>query len=135
MRWSHPELGEVSADELIDLAETTGLIVPLGERLLLEACRAAARWRRLPGGETVNVSALQLADDGFVDAVERALTDSALPADQLCLELTETRLLTAGPQVADVIERLGQLGINLALDDFGTGYSSLAHLRISRPRY
>lgn len=132
VRWNHPQLGPISAPELIDVAESTGLIVALGARLLLDACSAAARWQQLPAGAdinvAVNVSAMQLVDDGFAATVEHALEVSGLPPNQLCLELTETRLLTAGPRAIDTIECVGALGVNLMLDNFGTGYSSLSHL-------
>jgi diguanylate cyclase (GGDEF)-like protein len=132
VRWPHPELGAVSAPELISAAELTGLIVPLGAALLTDACATAEPWARAgtrPGIElSVNVSALQVADPSFLAIVEQALERSGFPPEQLSLELTESRLLEATALAAETLHRLAALGIKLAIDDFGTGYSSLAYL-------
>jgi diguanylate cyclase len=99
VRWPHPQLGSVSAAELIGTAEVTGLIVPLGAALLSEACRSTSRWVRGNGGSgielCVNVSALQLTDPSFLPLVDVALERSEFPPHRLCLELTESRLLEA----------------------------------------
>jgi diguanylate cyclase (GGDEF)-like protein len=133
VRWEHPTSGTLPPAEFIPVAEETGLIVPLGARVLREACRQAAAWRALPQGAglevSVNLSARQLADADLVATVTAALGDSGLPAEALWLEITESTVMadaeTAGRALAD----LRALGIRLAIDDFGTGYSSLAQLR------
>jgi diguanylate cyclase (GGDEF)-like protein len=132
VRWPHPQLGAVSAAELIGTAEVTGLIVPLGAALLSEACRNTSPWVRGDGGSSidlcVNVSALQLTDPSFLPLVDLALERSDFPPHRLCLELTESRLLEAAGAAQATLSRLAALGVKLAIDDFGTGYSSLAYL-------
>jgi diguanylate cyclase (GGDEF)-like protein len=133
-RWRHPERGLVSPAEFIPLAEQTGLIVPLGRRLLAEACRyvrtlAAPQDGRAEVGLSVNVSGAQLHDPRLVDHVAEALAASGLDPGLLTLELTETMLVDdLQPSVARLHD-LKALGVRLALDDFGTGYSSLGYLR------
>ena len=131
LRWEHPTLGMLPPGEFIPLAEGSGSIVPIGAFVLREACLYGKRL----GGETgralemaVNVSARQLQHPDFVQHVEDALAVSALPPEQLVLEITESVLIDTG----DVEERLASLrakGIKIALDDFGTGYGSLAYLQ------
>jgi diguanylate cyclase (GGDEF)-like protein len=132
VRWPHPQLGPVSATELIGTAEVTGLIVPLGAALLSEACRTTSRWARGDGGMgidlCVNVSALQLTDPNFLALVDLALERWDFPPHRLCLELTESRVLEAAGAAQATLSRLASLGVRLAIDDFGTGYSSLAYL-------
>ena len=117
----------------IPAAEETGLIEPLGLWVLRESCRVAARWPRLPSGASVgisvNVSARQLQEAGFVDDVRRALADSGLGADALTLEITESVIAQQRESLSSTLESLRALGVRLALDDFGTGYSSLSQLR------
>jgi diguanylate cyclase (GGDEF)-like protein len=132
VRWDHPRLGAVGAQELITAAENAGLIAPLGDALLRDACTAAARW--LSGPKTddlviaVNVSPLQLAEAHFVESVARALDLAGLDASHLCLELTESQTLAAGGVTLDTLHGLHELGVRLTIDDFGTGYSSLSYL-------
>jgi diguanylate cyclase (GGDEF)-like protein len=132
VRFSHPDLGDVGAQELITAAENAGLISRLGEVLLRDACSAASRWLAAPEGDalvvSVNVSPLQLAEASFVDTVARALDLSGLDASHLCLELTESQMLAAGGTPLDSLYELHDLGVRLAIDDFGTGYSSLSYL-------
>ena len=132
VRFSHPNLGDVDAQELVTAAENAGLIAQLGEALLRDACSAAARWRAGPGGEdlivAVNVSPLQLAEASFVDTVERALHLGGFDAAHLCLEVTESQMLAAGGTTLDSLQALHDLGVRLTIDDFGTGYSSLSYL-------
>lgn len=131
MRWASPGVGMVSPGAFIPLAEETGLIVELGRWALEEACRQASRWARdeLPARVGVNVSALQLADAGFVGDVERALSESGLPAGLLELEITESAVMENRRLAAERMEALRRMGVEFALDDFGTGSSSLAYLK------
>ncbi|MDT0166405.1 EAL domain-containing protein [Actinotalea sp. AC32] len=117
--------------EFVPVAEAGGLIGALGAHVLREACRQSARWRA-QGHDlllSVNVAAGQLVDGGFVDVVDRALADSGLPPDRLCLEITESALVAHGAGGQDTLLGVEALGVRLAVDDFGTGYSSLAYLR------
>jgi diguanylate cyclase (GGDEF)-like protein/PAS domain S-box-containing protein len=118
----------------LDVAEECGLIVPLGSRVLHEACAQAARWAAelgpaAPRRVTVNVSARQLAHPGMVGDAAEALAASGLEPHRLCLELTENALIEASPATGLTIECLRTLGVALAIDDFGTGYASLAYLK------
>jgi diguanylate cyclase (GGDEF)-like protein len=131
-RWQHPLQGYVSPAVFIPLAERNGLIVAIGDWILRAACREAAKW--LYDGErprtiAVNVSPAQIMQAGFVEKVQAALLEADLPAELLCIEITES--LFIGDRTAEVIavlNRLNDMGITLALDDFGTGYSSLGYL-------
>ncbi|CDF84522.1 diguanylate cyclase domain-containing protein [Pseudomonas knackmussii B13] len=132
LRWQHPELGAISPARFIPIAEESGLIVPLGEWTLRQACRQAAQWRTAGIGVprvAVNLSPLQLHHHSLEDAVRRALQDASLPASALELELTESSLIADTAQVLHTLESLKRLGIKLSIDDFGTGYSSLGYLR------
>jgi diguanylate cyclase (GGDEF)-like protein/PAS domain S-box-containing protein len=134
LRWHHPELGVVSPDRFIPIAEDTGLIVMIGRWVLDEACRQAGQWREeLPGSDeismAVNVSGRQLASANLVQHVAQALNASGLPPGALVLELTETVLVDDPDLAARRLQELRRLGVRLAVDDFGTGYSSLSYLR------
>jgi diguanylate cyclase (GGDEF)-like protein len=127
LRWQHPRYGWVEPGEFIPLAEETGLIVPLDEWVLRRACAEAKGWPasvRL----AVNLSATQLGRDGLEAVIQTALSDSALPAPQLELEITETALMDDPDRALACVQSLRSLGLGIALDDFGTGYSSLAQL-------
>jgi diguanylate cyclase (GGDEF)-like protein/PAS domain S-box-containing protein len=133
VRWEHPERGSVSPAEFIPVAEESGLVIPLGARVLRAACDQVARWQRETGHDglrlTVNVSARQMAAPDFVDTVRECLTETGLHPDSLGLEITERLLLEETPATALTIELLQALGVRLLLDDFGTGYSSLRYLQ------
>ena len=131
MRWASPDVGMVSPGAFIPLAEETGLVVEMGRWALGEACRQARLWERqgLPARVGVNVSALQLADAGFVRDVEQALRASGLTPGLLELEITESAVMENRKQAAERMEALRRLGVEFALDDFGTGSSSLAYLK------
>jgi diguanylate cyclase (GGDEF)-like protein/PAS domain S-box-containing protein len=126
-RWRHPVKGFVPPAEFIPLAEETGLIVPLGERVLRKACATAKSWPRNVK-IAVNISAVQFAKSDLLDVVTRALVDTGLPAERLELEITETALLENESAALATLQQLRRLGISISLDDFGTGYSSLRYL-------
>jgi diguanylate cyclase (GGDEF)-like protein/PAS domain S-box-containing protein len=128
VRWNHPSLGLIPPLEFIGVAESTGLIVPLGRWVLTEACRQAVAWNR-PLKMAVNVSVRQFDSGDLAATVAEVLAVTGMPADRLCLEMTESVLLTDTDENLSRIVSLKALGIQLAMDDFGTGYSSLAYLR------
>ena len=130
VRWQHPELGLVSPEKFIPLAEETGLIVPLGEWVLQTACRQAAQWERkgTPLRQSVNLSARQLSERGLVQSVQRILDETGLSPHLLDLELTESALVAQGEAAVECLTALRALGVRISLDDFGTGYSSLSYL-------
>ena len=133
VRWQHPQHGLVPPLKFIPLAERSGLIIPLGEWVLNEACRQAQVWRkrnRMPSMVmAVNLSAVQFKRGNIVETVIQALERSGLPAENLELELTESILLDDVEVVMETLHRLKDIGIKLSIDDFGTGYSSLSYLK------
>jgi diguanylate cyclase (GGDEF)-like protein/PAS domain S-box-containing protein len=132
VRWQHPRRGLIAPGAFVPLAEETGLVVPLGWHVLAAACAEAAGWPARGGAGptlTVNVSARQLVEPGFVDAVSEVLARSGLAPARLLLELTESVLAQHdGPTLA-TLRGLKRLGVRLGIDDFGTGYSSLRYLQ------
>ncbi|SMH57641.1 EAL domain-containing protein [Azospirillum agricola] len=130
LRWNHPERGLIPPGDFIPIAEDSGLIVPIGEWVLRESCRQAARWHEsgLPLTVAVNLSARQLQRTDLVRTVTDALAGSGL--DPLCLELelTESTLIQNTDLVVENIRRLKALGVQLSIDDFGTGYSNLSYI-------
>ncbi|MEV4636871.1 EAL domain-containing protein [Actinoplanes sp. NPDC049548] len=133
VRWQHPVRGMISPMAFIPLAEATGLIVPLGRWVLTEACRQAMEWARQSGQPpvkmAVNVSVRQFDRSDLAAVVREVLTETGMPADKLCLEMTESVLMTDTEENLAQLVSLKALGVTLAIDDFGTGYSSLAYLR------
>ena len=134
VRWQHPERGLLSPADFIPPAEETGLIVPLGQCVLGEACLQAAAWQRRRGpGEplrmSVNVSAKELQHPGWAGEVASTLADTGLEPSYLVLELTESVLMEDAEATSARLEELRRLGVRIAIDDFGTGYSSLGYLR------
>ncbi|MDR7273586.1 putative bifunctional diguanylate cyclase/phosphodiesterase [Catenuloplanes atrovinosus] len=134
VRWRHPTRGVIPPDQFINLAEETGLIVQIGHWVLEEALRSAERWNRLvpsdrPRYVSVNVSARQFRNPGFMDSVRQVLAESGVPPRALLLEITESLLLRDDEQVWADLAALRQTGVRIAIDDFGTGYSSLSYLR------
>ena len=131
VRWRNPARGLLGPSEFIDLAEQTGLIVPIGEWVLHQACQQAQAWRVRRGALTiaVNVSARQLQDPGLVASIAKALLVSGLDPGALVLEITESATVDDTEGVIARLEELKALGVRLAIDDFGTGYSSLTYLR------
>jgi EAL domain-containing protein (putative c-di-GMP-specific phosphodiesterase class I) len=127
VRWEHPERGLLGPGDFVSLAEETGLIGAVGAWVLRQACALAASWATPGLLISVNVSARQLAGGDFTDLVATVLAETGLPADMLCLELTESAVVEHGAMAT--LEGLKRLGVRLAIDDFGTGWSSLGHLR------
>ena len=132
LRWEHPQQGLLLPEDFIELAEKTGLIIPIGEWVLNEACRQMRVW--FDEGYThwriaVNLSALQFCYSGLVDSVASALERHQLPANSLTLEITETTAMSDADASMTVLQRLSQMGVDLSIDDFGTGYSSLMYLK------
>jgi predicted signal transduction protein with EAL and GGDEF domain len=132
VRWQHPDLGLVFPKRFITLAEETGLVVPLGEWVLRNACRQAREWQQagLPAVPvSVNVSARHFTQRGFARSVARILEETGLEKRYLELELTENVLLEHAPATVDLVQELAELGVAICIDDFGTGYSSLSYLK------
>ena len=131
LRWNDRERGQVQPAHFIPLAEDTGLIVPIGEWVLREACRQAQAWRLAGLGPltmAVNLSARQFRQKGLVQLVSAVLAESGLPPECLELEITESTMMHRAEEAAAGLRDLHALGVQISLDDFGTGYSSLAYL-------
>ncbi|EJM60210.1 bifunctional diguanylate cyclase/phosphodiesterase, partial [Pseudomonas sp. GM48] len=132
LRWEHPTQGMLLPDKFIELAEKTGLIIPIGEWVLNEACRQMREW--YVQGYTdwriaVNLSAIQFCHSGLVQSVAKALAAHHLPANSLTLEITETTAMSDADASMRVLQELSDMGVDLSIDDFGTGYSSLMYLK------
>ncbi|WP_181420836.1 putative bifunctional diguanylate cyclase/phosphodiesterase [Rhodobacter viridis] len=128
LRWNHPDRGSVSPETFIPLAEEMGLIVPIGEWVLSEACAAAMTWPENLR-VAVNLSPVQLAHIGLAEAITASLARTGLAADRLELEITETVMMKETRATLATLERLKALGLRIAMDDFGAGYSSLRNLQ------
>jgi EAL domain-containing protein (putative c-di-GMP-specific phosphodiesterase class I) len=133
IRWNHPERGLVGPFDFIGFAEKHGLIVPIGAWVLDEACAAAQRLA--DGGDaatapfvSLNVSARQLVDDGFIEQAQRSLEQSSAAPQRIKVEVTESLLMSDPERASALLAEVKMLGVTLALDDFGTGYSSLSYL-------
>ncbi|MBH3430755.1 putative bifunctional diguanylate cyclase/phosphodiesterase [Pseudomonas alkylphenolica] len=132
LRWEHPQHGLLLPDRFISLAEKTGLIIPIGEWVLDEACRQMRAW--IDEGYSdwriaVNLSAIQFCHSGLVESVAKVLARHQLPANNLTLEITETTAMHDADASLAVLQRLSDMGVDLSIDDFGTGYSSLMYLK------
>ena len=138
IRWNHPRRGLLMPGEFIGVAEDSGLIVPMGEWVLTEACRQAVAWQRERSvaeknnpalAMSVNVSAHQLLDPTFPGRVATVIDGSGIDPDCLWLEITESALMSNKEHAATTLQHLRDLGLHLVIDDFGTGYSSLSRLK------
>ena len=132
IRWQHPTRGLIAPMDFIPLAEETGLIIPIGEWVLNEACRQAQSWRASglrPLRVAVNLSAQQFRQKNLVEVVRSALSAARLEARYLELELTESAVMHDAEQSIEILRQLSALGVRISVDDFGTGYSSLSYLR------
>ncbi|PWE39654.1 histidine kinase [Pseudomonas prosekii] len=132
LRWVHPTQGMLLPAKFIELAEKTGLIIPIGEWVLNEACRQMREWYVLGYTDwriAVNLSALQFCHAGLVQSVAKALATHHLPANSLTLEITETTAMSDADASMTVLQELSDMGVDLSIDDFGTGYSSLMYLK------
>ncbi len=132
LRWNHPQLGLVPPFKFISLAEETGLIVPIGEWVLNEACRQTRVWQDAGLGRlrvAVNVSSQQMRHGDILPVIEQALGQNDLAPEYLTVELTESCVMEGARTVVDLMHRIKELGLKLSIDDFGTGYSSLSYLK------
>lgn len=132
VRWNHPQDGMIQPDSFISLAETTGLIVPIGEWVMRTACAQAKQWHDMGFDDmsvAVNLSAYQFSQQSVASLVLRVLADTGLAAQHLELELTESMLMSDSDGMLTALRDIKAIGVTLALDDFGTGYSSLAYLK------
>jgi diguanylate cyclase (GGDEF)-like protein len=132
LRWRHPLRGMIGPSSFIPLAEETGLMIPLGEWVIREACRKAAAWQLDHGSQirlAVNLSATQFRHQNLVEVIRSALTAENLDARCLEIELTESAVMTNPEESVGVLKQLRKMGVTVAVDDFGTGYSSLSYLR------
>lgn len=132
LRWTHPDLGNVSPAQFIPLAEETGLIVPIGRWVLNEACAQAMAWQRrglLPLSMAVNLSPRQFADEHLLQDVDEALAASGMSPVLLQLEVTESMMMRNVGRALKVLDAIQSRGIRLAIDDFGTGYSSMSLMK------
>jgi len=132
VRWNHPQRGLMQPDDFIPIAESTGLIIPIGQWILETACQDIKSWH--DAGHTnlrlaVNLSAIQFSTPNLIEQVSRALNNAQLQANYLELELTESCLMKDMEQAIDVLNKLKAMGVKLSIDDFGTGYSSLSYLK------
>ncbi len=132
LRWDNSELGMVSPEYFIPVAEKSGLFVPIGKWVIETACKQLGTWRASGMNNmcvTINVSACQFDSDlGLIEVIKNALKANKLPSDALQLELTEGVLMSESPSIATAMAGLEKMGIKLLIDDFGTGYASLSHL-------
>nr|WP_245817487.1 GGDEF domain-containing phosphodiesterase [Hydrococcus rivularis] len=133
LRWQHPEKGLIYPGDFIAIAEETGLIVPIGEWVLREACQQLRTWQqKLPSASSiyisVNLSSRQIKQFDFVDKLAKILSDTGLNGQNLRLELTETMLMDRGEKTIELLGGIKAQKIQLIIDDFGTGYSCLSYL-------
>jgi EAL domain-containing protein (putative c-di-GMP-specific phosphodiesterase class I) len=132
LRWQHPERGLIGPAEFIPMAEETGQIVQIGQWVIEEAARSAARWQLEhpePFQVAINLSARQLVHPDLADRVAEVIEQTGAEPSSLCFEITESVLMDDADTVIDVIARMRALGVQFAIDDFGTGYSSLGYLK------
>jgi diguanylate cyclase len=133
VRWRHPEHGVIPPGDFIPVAEDCGLIVRIGQQVLRESCRQLAEWTRLMPGRplamTVNVSPRQIAEPNFIAELREVMAATGINPSTLCLEVTESVMMSARQEVIRLLDEVRQLGVFIAIDDFGTEHSSLSRLR------
>ena len=132
LRWQHPELGIIPPNIFIPLAEENGLIVPIGEWVLEEACKQNKFWQKMaidPFKVSVNLSARQFQENDLLAKITRIIQKTGLEPSSLELEITETVTIENGGMAKEILNQFQDMGISLAMDDFGTGYSSLSYLK------
>ncbi len=132
VRWLHPQRGILAPGEFIQVAEDTGLIVPIGEYVLMTACKQAKAWRNAGHSKfwvSVNISARQFRNKDLVEMIARILEETGLPSDGLRLEITESVAVQNTEYTIKIMNELDAIGVYTSLDDFGTGYSSLSYLK------
>ncbi|MBA7714205.1 Cyclic di-GMP phosphodiesterase PdeR [subsurface metagenome] len=132
IRWQHPEKGLINPADFIPLAEETGIIVPMGNWVLIAACRQIRRWKEsfpsIPLFVSVNISSRQFSQTDLIDRIQGTLQETGMDSSALKLEITETVLMENKEAAREVLNKIKSLGIDIYMDDFGTGYSSLSHL-------
>ncbi|MDD4504703.1 MAG: EAL domain-containing protein, partial [Clostridiaceae bacterium] len=132
IRWKHPELGMISPSKFIPISETNGLIILIGRWVLYTACMQNKLWQASnlkPIYVSVNLSAVQLIQEDFIDMVSDILKETGLSPEYLELEITESVAVKNHEYITGILKKLKKMGIRIALDDFGTGYSSLNYLK------
>lgn len=132
LRWHNPELGHISPDRFIPIAEQSGLIVAIGEWVVRQVAQQTARWRNMGMTDlvaSINISPRQFSDPGLLPLLQQVLAETQLPPQSLCIEVTEGLVLKDDEQTNLTFARMKNLGVNIALDDFGTGYSALGYLK------
>ncbi|SFP06528.1 EAL domain-containing protein [Pseudomonas borbori] len=132
IRWTHPVLGEIPPERFIPLAEENGLILPLGDWVLRQACRQMGEWQRLHapfGPLSVNLAGVQLRQPQLLERITQLLDSNSLAPGLLQLEITENFIMNQTEDALSILHQLKALGVQLAIDDFGTGYSSLSYLK------
>lgn len=132
LRWNSRELGLVSPTEFVPLAEYLGLINPIGEFVLQQACKSCKYWNDMGHPDykvNVNLSVVQLLQNDIVEKVQKVIEESGITPENLTLEVTESLAINDMSRMKRILEDIRNLGVKVALDDFGTGYSSLNHIR------
>lgn len=132
IRWNHPTRGRLGPNSFIPAAEANGLIIELGKMVLRDACRQCREWLdhgHMIGSVSVNISSVQFKSQGFVEFIEKTLSETGLDPVHLELEITESAMMEDVEKSCRLLGRLRELGVHLSIDDFGTGYSSLAYLK------
>ncbi len=132
VRWKHPERGFVSPFEFIPVAESTGLIIPLTEQILFDACRKAAEWNEIsptPLTMSVNISGKHFESPSLIELLESTLNETLIDPRLLKLEITESAIMNNADAAIRTLHRIRSMGMNISVDDFGTGYSSLSYLQ------
>jgi len=132
IRWQHPQRGLLDPGQFVSIAEECGLIVPIGQWVLREACRQVRAWLDAglrPALMAINISAVEFRSEGFVEGIRQVLEENRLEPGYLEIELTESVLMRDAESTTDVLQALKAMGVQLAIDDFGTGYSSLSYLK------